>query len=151
ERPAERPWPPGRWILSYRGWVSVFTARSFATHFAGSQYMTCESLNEVVTSIHGYALAATLSYGEYCRIYAYCSGIRGLPHCSHSCAVSGSDASSIVLITSTNGTSATTARNRSGRMLTTAPIKSPPALPPFATRRSGFVYPRRHRPSATSR
>ena len=39
-------------------------ARSFATHFAGSQYMTCESLSEVVTSIHGYAFASTLSYGE---------------------------------------------------------------------------------------
>src|SRR5213078_1122018 len=44
----------------------------------------------------------------------------GLPHCSHSWAVSGNDASSMVLITSTNGTSATRARNRSGRMFTTA-------------------------------
>ena len=55
----------------------------------------------------------------------------------YSLVVSGSDASSIVLITSTNGTCATTALNRSGRMLTTAPISRPPALPPWITSRSG--------------
>src|SRR5919206_2796494 len=64
----------------------------------------------------------------------------GLPHSSHSPAVSGSVSSNSVLITSTKGTYATTALNRSGRMFTTAPISSPPALPPVMTRRSREVY-----------
>ena len=51
----------------------------------------------------------TLSYGEYFRMYSYAAASFGFPHCSHSCAVSGMEASSIVLITSTNGTSATIA------------------------------------------
>src|SRR6185503_11859123 len=123
-------------ILMYSGLLSVFIDRSLATHLAGSQYPTCESLSEVVTSIHGYALRSTLSYGEYDLMYAYWVASCGSPHCCHSCAVSGIDASIIVLITSTKGTSATTALNRSGRMLTTAPINSPPALPPLAMRRS---------------
>ena len=50
--------------LKISGLVSVFIARSLATHLAGSQYMTCESFSEVVTSSHGYAFFATLSYGE---------------------------------------------------------------------------------------
>src|SRR3546814_7128910 len=50
----------------------------------------------------------------------------GLPHSGHSPGVSGSSASSIVLSTSTNGTSAITAPHRSGSELTTAPINSPP-------------------------
>ena len=58
----------------------------------------------------------------------------------YSLVVSGSDASSIVLITSTNGTCATTALNRSGRMLVTAPISRPPAEPPSIIRRSRDVY-----------
>lgn len=41
----------------------------------------------------------------------------------------GRDSSSMVLSTSTKGTSAMTTLNRSGRRLTTAPISSPPALP----------------------
>ena len=41
---------------------------------------------------------------------------RGSPHSSHSVTVSGSVGSLIVVTTSTNGTSATTARNSSGRM-----------------------------------
>ena len=45
----------------------------------------------------------------------------------------------MVLMTSTNGTSATTARNRSGRKVAITPISSPPALPPFATSRSRVV------------
>ncbi len=61
---------------------------------------------------------------------AYASGSRGSPHSSHSVTVSGSDGSSIVVTTSTNGTSATIAPKRSGRRFATAPIKSPPALPP---------------------
>src|ERR671921_2574597 len=101
-------------ILKRSGLASVFVARSFATHFDGSWKPTCESLSELVTSSHGYACARTLSYGEYVFRYAYSAGTRGLPHCSHSCAVSGSEASSIVLMTSTNGTSATIALNRSG-------------------------------------
>ena len=53
--------------------------------------------------------------------------------------VSGSVGSSIVFITSTNGTCATTALKRSGRMLATAPMRSPPALPPWITSWSGAV------------
>ena len=43
-------------------------------------------------------------------------GARGSPHSSHSLAVSGIEASSMVFTQSTNGTSATTARHRSGRI-----------------------------------
>ncbi len=68
----------------------------------------------------------------------------------YSLVVSGRDASSIVLITSTNGTAAMTALNRSGRMLTTAPIKSPPAEPPWIISRSVDVYLFCTRYSATS-
>ena len=46
----------------------------------------------------------------------------------------------MVLMTSTNGTCATTALKRSGRMLTTAPTSRPPALPPWITSRSVDVY-----------
>lgn len=46
-----------------------------------------------------------------------------------------------VFIRSTNGTSATAALNRSGRMLTTLPINSPPALRPQMARASGDVMP----------
>ena len=42
----------------------------------------------------------------------------------------------MVFMTSTNGTCATTALNRSGRMLATAPTSRPPALPPWMTSRS---------------
>ena len=45
----------------------------------------------------------------------------------------------MVLMTSTNGTLDTTALNRSGRRLATAPISRPPALPPSITSRSGEV------------
>ena len=38
----------------------------------------------------------------------------------------------MVLRTSTKGTSATMLAKRSGRMLATAPINMPPALPPWA-------------------
>src|SRR5438094_975460 len=63
----------------------------------------------------------------------------GLPHSMYSLVVSGSDASSIVLITSTNGTCATTALNRSGRMFVTAPMSRPPADPPSIISRSDAV------------
>src|ERR1035438_8193557 len=49
----------------------------------------------------------------------------GFPHSSYSGTVSGSVASSMVFITSTKGTWVTTARNRSGRRLATAPISRP--------------------------
>src|SRR5215831_19135470 len=74
-----------------------------------------------------------LSYGEYARIHLYCSAILGLPHSSNSPTVSGSDSSSMVFITSTNGTCASTPLNRSGRRFMHAPIRSPPALPPWIT------------------
>ena len=47
----------------------------------------------------------------------------------------------MVVRQSTKGTSATTARNSSGARLATAPMSSPPALPPRATSRSGEVHP----------
>jgi hypothetical protein len=47
----------------------------------------------------------------------------------------------MVLITSRNGTSATTALKSSGRMFVTAPISSPPALAPRITSRCGAVQP----------
>ena len=46
----------------------------------------------------------------------------------------------MVLMTSTNGTRLTTALKRSGRILVTAPISRPPALPPSMARRSFAVY-----------
>src|SRR5439155_1518129 len=52
-RPDEPPWPPARLTLKYSGFESVLRARSFATHFDGSQYITWESLKDVVTSIQG--------------------------------------------------------------------------------------------------
>src|SRR3954465_3592965 len=52
-RPDEPPCPPAMLIFRYSGLLSVFIALSFATHFDGSQYITCESLSDVVTSIHG--------------------------------------------------------------------------------------------------
>jgi hypothetical protein len=55
--------------------------------------------------------------------------------------VSGIVSSSIVVTTSTNGTRATTARNSSGRWLTTAPISRPPALPPSIASSAGVVRP----------
>ena len=64
---------------------------------------------------------------------AYASGSCGSPHSSHSVIVSGRSGSSMVVTMSTNGTSATMAANRSGRRLATAPMSSPPALPPRAT------------------
>ena len=42
-------------------------------------------------------------------MYSYCSRILGLPHSSNSPTVSGSDSSSMVLITSTKGTRSTAA------------------------------------------
>ena len=48
-----------------RGFLSVFNARSLAVYLEGSQYITCESSNDVCTRIAGYAFAVTLSYGEY--------------------------------------------------------------------------------------
>ena len=47
----------------------------------------------------------------------------------------------MVVRQSTKGTSATMARNSSGARLATAPMSSPPALPPRATSRSGTVHP----------
>src|ERR1700730_10789031 len=51
----------------------------------------------------------------------------GFPHSGHSGGVKGSVSSSMVFSTSTNGTSAIMPAKRSGRMLATAPISSPPA------------------------
>ena len=64
----------------------------------------------------------------------------GLPHSGHSGGVSGSVSSSIVLSTSTNGTSATMPANNSPARLATAPISMPPALPPWPTMRFALVY-----------
>ena len=55
-------------ILSSSGWESVLCVRSFATHLAGSQNATRESLTPLVTSMHGYGPRRTLSYGEYSRM-----------------------------------------------------------------------------------
>src|SRR5690242_17374664 len=121
------------------GLSDVVLLRSLATHLAGSQYCTRGSLSPVVTNSAGYGCAVTLSYGEYDFMRAYAAGSRGSPHSSHSVTVSGSSGSSIVVTTSTNGTSATIAAKRSGRRLATAPINKPPALPPRATSRSGVV------------
>src|SRR4051812_12506202 len=96
-------------VLSSSGLESVFNVRSLATYFAGSQYITWLSLSEVSTSIAGYAPFSRLSYGEYERMYLYARASLGLPHSRYSPTVSGSDASSIVVITSTKGTCDTTA------------------------------------------
>src|SRR3981189_2862183 len=64
----------------------------------------------------------------------------GLPHSGHSGRVSGGCSSSMVLGTSTNGTSATMPANNSPDRLATAPISMPPALPPWPTMRFSFVY-----------
>ena len=40
-------------VFRRSGFVSVFSVRSFATYFAGSQYMTWLSLKEVFTRIDG--------------------------------------------------------------------------------------------------
>src|SRR5262245_1264522 len=75
-------------------------------------------------------------------MYAYTSGSpRGLPHSSHSVTVSGSDGSRMVFSASTNGTCATIPANASGARLATAPMSSPPAEPPRATRPGGAVQP----------
>ena len=65
----------------------------------------------------------------------------GLPHSVHSGGVSGSVSSSIVLMTSTKGTSAMMPPKFSGAMLAIAPISMPPAEPPCATMRSWLVKP----------
>ncbi|PWN01643.1 hypothetical protein DJ010_16490 [Nocardioides silvaticus] len=90
-----------------------------------------------------------MSYGEYARIQSKSARRWGSPHSSHSVTVSGIDASSIVLTTSTNGTSATTARQRSGRWLNTAPCSRPPALSPRVAIRSPSTSPLAS-PSATA-
>ena len=56
----------------------------------------------------------------------------------------------MVVMTSTNGTWLTTALKRSRRMFTTAPMRRPPALPPWITRRSGAVKRRRTSDSAAA-
>src|SRR5262249_56194496 len=101
-----------RWGGRCGRWGAVVSARSLAMYWAGSQYATRGSFRPAVISMCGYGCARTLSYGEYDRMQRYASASFGLPHSSYSITVSGSDASSIVFTTSTNGTSATTARNR---------------------------------------
>src|SRR3979490_961138 len=64
----------------------------------------------------------------------------GLPHSGHSGGVSGRVSSSMVLSTSTNGTSATMPANNSPERLATAPISIPPALPPWPPMRFPLVY-----------
>jgi hypothetical protein len=60
------------------------------------------------------------------------SGSLGFPHSSYSDVVNGMLLSSIVVTTSTKGTTAITPLKRSGRILITAPTSRPPALPPMA-------------------
>ena len=79
-----------------------------------------------------------------------CFASMGLPHSGHSGGVSGRVSSSIVVSTSTNGTSAMMPRKRSGAILATAPISMPPALPPWATMRPREVKPSRARYSAAA-
>src|ERR1700751_3880687 len=64
----------------------------------------------------------------------------GLPHSGHSGGCSGNESSSMVLSTSTNGTSATMPANSSPARLATAPISMPPALAPWPTMRFPPVY-----------
>src|SRR4051812_21382850 len=99
-------------VFNSSGLESVFNVRSLATYLAGSQYITWLSLSDVSTSIAGYAPRLRLSYGEYERMYLYAFGSLGLPHSRYSPTVSGRSLSSIVVITSTNGTCETTALNR---------------------------------------
>src|ERR1700693_5939811 len=63
----------------------------------------------------------------------------GLPHSGHSGGVSGRVSSSMVLSTSTNGTSATMPANNSPARLATAPIRMQPAVPPCAATVSHVV------------
>src|SRR4051794_18835999 len=88
----------------------------------------------------GYGFFVTFEYGSYDFMYAYAAFSFGFPHSMYSCVVSGSVGSSIVLITSTKGTYATTALKRSGRMFAIAPISRPPALPPLTISFDGVVY-----------
>ena len=63
--------------------------------------------------------------------------VSGLPHSSYSLVVSGIEASSMVVTTSTTGTCDRITSSLSGAMLAIAPISRPPALPPYAATRSG--------------
>src|SRR2546426_3007990 len=69
-RPDEPPWPPARLTLKYSGFASVLRARSFATHFDGSQYITWESLKDVVTSIQGDRKSTRLNSSHLVISYA---------------------------------------------------------------------------------
>src|SRR5205085_2649817 len=60
-------------VLSRTG-VSGETARSRATHLAGSWYSTRVSLRLLTARIGGYGLDETFSYGEYDFMYAYTRG-----------------------------------------------------------------------------
>ena len=64
--------------------------------------------------------------------------------------VSGMDGSSMVVTTSTNGTSATTARHRPGAIAYTAPCSSPPADRPRDTIRPPSAHPSAASMSATA-
>src|SRR4051794_30393501 len=133
-----------------RGDHSGSVARRRATHFAGSQTITRGSWSAPVTSRSGRTPAGgTLSYGEYAISQPNCSRSCGSPHSSHSLTVSGIDASNIVDTTSTNGTSATTARHRCGCWLMTAPCSSPPALSPREAIRRASTSPSRRSATAT--
>ena len=76
-----------------------------ATYLAGSQYITWLSLSDVCTSMRRVGRGREVRVGA---VASSCSrsarGSCGLPHSSNSPTVSGSDSSSMVLITSTNGT-----------------------------------------------
>src|SRR6516164_5042970 len=52
-RPEAPPCPAAMLVFRRRTLSSVFNVRSFATYFAGSQYITWLSLNEVRTSRDG--------------------------------------------------------------------------------------------------
>jgi hypothetical protein len=57
-------------ILNSRGGWPSFSARSLATHLAGSQYMTWLSFSAVRTRMFGYGRGARLVYGQYVFMYS---------------------------------------------------------------------------------
>src|SRR5215471_11139353 len=148
-RPLRPPCPATISVFSRNGPPRA-RACSFAIHLAGSLYRTRVSFRLVTARTGGYsAVGETFSYGVYDFMYAYtCGSCSGSPHSSHSVTVSGSDGSRIVVSAYTNGTWATIPPNAAGARLTTAPISSPPALPPRATSRCGDVHPALTRCSA---
>ncbi|AQX23487.1 hypothetical protein Bco22_009960 [Bartonella sp. Coyote22sub2] len=54
KRPAAPAWPVSILIRNKTALSSVFKSRNFATHFAGSQYVTRGSVNPAIARIGGY-------------------------------------------------------------------------------------------------